>query len=107
MRGGARQPVYVKNDGYDGARREVLYHNLAHQFFGLGKYVPTTALVKHPHTGDLMSVQEGIPDAKHNDVDWDEDAPLHEDGAVTFLRDASRRRTSSPPAVRATWTSSA
>jgi hypothetical protein len=55
--------VYVKanaqnwmSEGYaDGpwntARREGVYHNMAHDFFGLGQYVPDVAVVANPKTG--------------------------------------------------------
>lgn len=47
------------------ARREVVFHNLAHSFFGVGDYIPTTALFSHPDTGEEHSVMEQIPDAAH------------------------------------------
>ncbi|CAB4127227.1 hypothetical protein UFOVP75_91 [uncultured Caudovirales phage] len=38
-------------------RREVIYHNIAHSVFGLGHYLPHTALIRHPTTGEEVSVQ--------------------------------------------------
>jgi hypothetical protein len=31
------------DQGFDSAQREVLFHDMAHKFFNMGKYVPTTA----------------------------------------------------------------
>lgn len=47
------------------ARREVVFHNLAKKYFGLGDHVPTTALFKHPDTNHEHSVMEMIPGAEH------------------------------------------
>jgi hypothetical protein len=47
------------------ALREGVYHNMARDFFGLGHFLPATAVVRHPVTGDWMSVQEAVPDAEH------------------------------------------
>jgi hypothetical protein len=83
MKNGAGKSVYVKKEnGAEGPMREALYHNLAHQFFGLGQYVPTTALVKHPHSGQLLSVQEGVPRAEHMRSRALLGMPFAEDGHV-------------------------
>jgi len=42
------------------SRREGLFHNLAHNFFGLGKYVPTVSVIHHPETGNEAAVIERI-----------------------------------------------
>jgi hypothetical protein len=47
------------------AHREVLYHLLAKNFFGLGEHVPVTAAFKHPTTGHDHSVMEKVPFAEH------------------------------------------
>jgi hypothetical protein len=61
------------------AHREAMFHNMAKNFWGLGKYVPTTSLVSHnirAHQGNAngeatppmpehFSVQQMIPSAKH------------------------------------------
>jgi hypothetical protein len=69
-------PVLVKRsldrenkEGLSEAHREVLYHNMAKHFFGLGDYVPTTAAFRHPVTGKTHTVVAGIPNARHFDYD--------------------------------------
>lgn len=46
-------------------RSEVLYHNMARDFFGLGHYVPTTAIFRNPKTSEEYSAQEMVPGAEH------------------------------------------
>jgi ribosomal protein L17 len=54
---------HSENGGISSAQREAMYHNMAHNVFGLGQYVPTTAVAKH---GDShYSVMEKIPNAGH------------------------------------------
>jgi len=48
--------------GLSTSQREALYHNLAHNAFGLGKYVPTTGVADI--NGDHFSVMEVIPKAE-------------------------------------------
>lgn len=52
---GPKGKVVVKADAEENpfgqADREALFHNLAHNFFGLGEHVPTVAHFAHPHTG--------------------------------------------------------
>ncbi len=55
-----KSPDYVNS-----ARREVIFHNTAKNFFGLGEHVPTTALFKHPDTKHEHSVMQLIPNASH------------------------------------------
>lgn len=43
------------------ARREGAYHNLAKDFFGLGKYMPSVAVVRHPATGKEHAIIQHIP----------------------------------------------
>lgn len=61
--------VYVKEDAdasQEGSpQREVLYHNLAHSFFGLGNFIPTTAGAVDPSNGKMISVMAAVPDAEH------------------------------------------
>jgi hypothetical protein len=47
----------------DSAKREVLYHNMARDFFGMGKYVPTTA--GFTKDGNNYSVQKKVEGASH------------------------------------------
>lgn len=49
--------------------KEVAYHNLARDFFGLGHYVPPTAL-HMAKDGNFYSVQKVVPHAQH--AEWDE-----------------------------------
>lgn len=63
---------YVKPNALGGptgmrsmSEAEGLYHNLAKHFFGLGKYVPTVTVFRHPKSGGMYSVIEGIPGAAH------------------------------------------
>lgn len=61
---GAHAPVYVKNmdemHDFPGSRREVVFHNLARDFFGMGDHVPTTAHLIHPKTGAELAAIEGV-----------------------------------------------
>lgn len=43
------------------ARREGIYANLAHNFFGLGQHLPNVAVVKHPQTGQEHALIEHVP----------------------------------------------
>lgn len=45
--------------------RELWYHNLARDFFGFGSFLPLTAAVRHPRTGDVYMVQRMVPGAEH------------------------------------------
>lgn len=67
-------------------QREAIYHNLAHDFFGLGEHVPTTAIFKHPKTGKEMSIIQRVKDGKHYDSD-DDDAQfaVHQAGETGQL----------------------
>jgi hypothetical protein len=68
----ARGPVFVKaaepeeGDPFNESRREVAYHNLAKDFFGLGQYVPAVALVRHPRTGREHAVIEAVRGGHHH-----------------------------------------
>lgn len=55
--------AYAKES--DGVRHEALYHDLAHEVFGLGAHVPLTAIFRHPKTGTVMSVQKAVVGARH------------------------------------------
>lgn len=52
------------NNGFNSAKREVLFHNMAHNFFGMGKHVPTTA--GFTHNGEDYSAMEMMPTASHD-----------------------------------------
>lgn len=47
------------------AKREVIFHNIAKSFFGLGMHVPTTALIRHPDSNHEHSAQEIVLGAEH------------------------------------------
>jgi hypothetical protein len=54
-------------------RRAALFHNMAHDYFGLGKYVPTTVALRHPRNGYEASIMDQIPDAEHADFTMKKD----------------------------------
>lgn len=51
------------HDKLSSARREVLFHNMAHDFFNMGDYVPTTA--GFSRAGDEHSAQAEVKGGKH------------------------------------------
>jgi len=65
------RPVKI---GFGESRREGLFHNLAHNFFGLGQYVTPTAVIHHPTTGEEHAIIEGVRGGEHyNDSPWQRD----------------------------------
>ena len=64
--------VFVKPDmafdSFGDAARESAFHNVAHQFFGMGQYLPTVAAVRHPATGHMHAVIEAVP-GEHTEQD--------------------------------------
>ena len=61
------KPVFMKRDDFSyphGSVRETVFHNLARDFFGLGRYIPTTAQMLHPD-GTTWSAQEAVQDSEH------------------------------------------
>jgi hypothetical protein len=72
------------------AKREVLYHNAAHQLFNLGQYVPTTGIVNidgHDHSvqewheGDVANTRSPQENSKHREI-YDQ---LDQDGTIDKL----------------------
>ena len=70
----ARNPqgkrVFVKGNetdegGMGTARSEGAYYNLAHDVFGLGHYLPTVGVVRHPQTGSENAVIEHVRNPQH------------------------------------------
>lgn len=65
MKNAAGKHVYVKRDinerPFGESKREALYHNLAKDFYGLGKYVTPTAAIVHPTNGQHYTVVEHTP----------------------------------------------
>lgn len=49
------------------ARKEGVYHNLAHDYFGLGHMVPNVAVVREPKTGREHALVENVKNASHVD----------------------------------------
>lgn len=56
------------DNGFNSARREVLFHNMAHDLFGMGKHVPTTG--GFTRNGEEYSAQELRPTATHADLKY-------------------------------------
>jgi hypothetical protein len=75
-RRGPKGLVFVKPDNDGDAEREVGFHNLARDFFGLGDYTATAALARHPRTGRKMAVIEGVDGEHGRDEDADQRATL-------------------------------
>lgn len=57
-------PVYVKRvdsqSDFPEPRKEVVFHNLARDFFGLGAHVPNVAHVLHPKTNEEVAVIDHV-----------------------------------------------
>jgi hypothetical protein len=96
--GAGKLRVREVGEPYDTPMREALYHNLAHQFFGLGQYVPTTALGEAPGTRAAALGPGGVPGAEHVETTpiesllreggfWEPRAP-HQREAITKLGDS-------------------
>jgi hypothetical protein len=58
-----QEPRGHNKNGFNSAKREVLYHNLAHDFFGMGKHVPLTA--GFTRNNQDWSAQKKVDDAGH------------------------------------------
>lgn len=88
---GKGTPSYLKgtyDSGLPGnsARKEAIYHNLAHSVFGLGQYVPTTAVLKHPtQINEEYSLQEGVKDAEHMRLNFS-DGSIEDPGHKEILK---------------------
>lgn len=57
--------------GLSSAHREVLFHNLAHGYFGMGEHVPTTS--GFSRDDDHFSAQDFKPNASHDDLKYEHD----------------------------------
>lgn len=53
---------------YSLPHREVLYKNLANNFFNMGHYFPETSLFVHPDTGEPFSAQKRVVGGEHFDA---------------------------------------
>lgn len=60
------------NGGFPHPIREHIYHNMAHNFFGLGNHVTPTVAFKHPETGEPMVASEKVADMQHFDKNNDD-----------------------------------
>lgn len=69
----------LKNKDMPFAQREVVYHNLANDFWGLGQHVPTTAHFSHPDSGEEMSAMQYVQPT-HKDSYRNEFTALHNSG---------------------------
>lgn len=71
------RPAIIKSDFLNSLRHEGemegLFHNMARDFFGLGRYVPTTAVFDHPE-GRRYSIQLSVPYAEHAKNPYDDKA---------------------------------
>ena len=69
---GGNEMAYVKphaggpSEMDSNAEAEGLYHNLMHQFFGTGQYIPTVAVFRNPQNGELVHVIRRVPGASHH-----------------------------------------
>lgn len=76
---------HLRNN-FNSARREVLYHDMAHHFFGLGDHVPTTA--GFTIGGDDWSAQKMVSGASHPIyVEKDGQVRLENENHERVLRD--------------------
>ncbi len=66
------------------SKREVIYYNLAKNFFGLGEYVPCTATFNHPETGHDHSAMQQVPFAEHVQI---KDRDCDANNRLTFVGD--------------------
>lgn len=55
---------------------EATYHNLARDFFGMGKYLPKVAAVHHPGTGQAHAIIEHVPGEHFDHEDQEHQATL-------------------------------
>lgn len=59
------QSEYDKVKNYPSSKREVLFKNLADEYFDLGDFVPQTASFTHPESKKSYSAMEMVPEAEH------------------------------------------
>ncbi len=69
---GGGKALTEPHEAFNEARREGLFHNLAHNVFKLGNYLPTVSVVHHPDSGDELAVIEKIKGGEHY-----HDSPQH------------------------------
>lgn len=86
----AGQTVFVKpdvaNERFGDSAREVAYYNTAKDFFGLGHYLPTTAAVRHPQTGQIHTITEAVP-GEHTEVQaWTNKIPSKQEHVNTLSK---------------------
>lgn len=85
-KGPSGKRVYVKSEPVGSqhhllipeARQEGMYANLARDFFGLGKYTPAVAVVRHPQTGVEHAIIERRAGAAYDPKDPDHQNILRE-----------------------------
>lgn len=60
-----RHGLPAMHNAYSSARREALFHDMAHDFFGLGAYVPATTYFVHPEGEPEYSAQLEVVGGTH------------------------------------------
>lgn len=71
---------------FPNSKREVLFHNVANDFFGLGEHVPTTSLMQHPRSGGLYSVINGVPGFNHAEASYGKGGELTSENEDDYER---------------------
>jgi hypothetical protein len=54
---------------WNSARKEGVYHNVGKDFFGMGKYLPAVAVVRHPLTGREHAIIQHVNGYHEHDID--------------------------------------
>lgn len=85
--------AYVKYNhlptDFPDTRREVAYHNLARDVFGMGEHLTPTALARHPRTDREMAIVKRVPGFEHYGLDENHIKSLHKMGRSGQLDKAS------------------
>lgn len=87
---------------FNSARKEGVYHNLAKDFFGMGKYVPNVAVVRHPATGREHAIIEHVANGEHGHAigehkskkalqTMNQNGDLHKAAAMNFIMNNTDR----------------
>lgn len=81
--------VFVKaaekyENEFNEARREVAYHNLVKDFFGLGEHMPSVALMRHPKTGREHAVIKKVKFGEH--IKMQHGVPVDPDQEAAMVR---------------------
>jgi hypothetical protein len=85
------QHAYVKganpneHGGFGDAHKEALFHNLARDYFDLGRYIPKVGLLRSPRTGQHVAVVEGL-EGNHYEAEDMEHRQARKDQHSAFSR---------------------